>query len=93
MQKLAASSVRAEKVLVELFAHFCLVVLWNVSFYLEFLISMGKGARVEKFAFTSLLPILADLSLILDFERIRIFLLLACPTQAILTFYKLLSLI
>ena len=73
MAELAAGAVGAVEILVELLAHFGLVILRHV-FLLQLEISMGEGAGVLVFAASCQPPVFADFSLVLDLERLRVLL-------------------
>ena len=68
MQELAPLTIWTVAILVEAFALLCLVVLMNVSLLLQFVRAVREGARVFELTLSCLSPVLANLSLVFDFE-------------------------
>jgi hypothetical protein len=72
MLKLASRTVGTVEVFMESFAKLRLIVLGNIRLRVKFLNTMCKGAALLESALTRELPILAQLSLILGSEALRI---------------------
>ena len=73
MQELTSLTIWTESILGELFALLCFVVLVYICLLLQLMSTMGERARILELAFSSLLPVLAYLCLVLNLEAFDVF--------------------